>query len=271
MTVSTRFQTRRAAVCAEPPRDTKMKVAPKTKSTTRTVTKRTRKAEEAPPEVASREVVPTSRAEAKAGTFMSLYLSSSSIYCLQDRHWRMVYAKYPPLEVLPNEYLPHLKEGARAPHFLYGWAFNRAWTLEVARRRRLTFDVDRSFRRHLGGCEIFNFGDVTEDHLNLPSLRKYLGELALRSVCAYIRRETHARFTLEQPVSDKWDRILVLWTNYDIRESYRRFQINATWADVEDFMDELMNEGLSSDSERSKAMWWWSFDNGLVSFEGLFF
>ena len=76
------------------------------------------------------------------------------------------------MSVLPNEYLPHLKEGVRAPRFLFGWAFNRAWTLELARRRRLTFDVPHYFRRYLGGCETFNFADMTEDHLKLPMLRK---------------------------------------------------------------------------------------------------
>ena len=179
----------------------------------------------------------------------------------------MVYAKHQPLAVLPNEYLPHLEEGARAPRFLFGWTFNRAWTLELARRRRLTFKVERSFRRHLGGNETFNFGDVTEDHLNLPSLRRYLGEVAFRRVRSYIQGETHAYFTIKQPVSDKWNRMFVLWTNYDMRESYRGFLITATWSQVKDFMDELMNEGLPSDSDRSESLWWWSHDNNLVSFE----
>ena len=189
------------------------------------------------------------------------------MYFHQHRKWQLIFAKHPPLDVLPNKYLPHLEEGARAPRFLFGWAFNRDWTLEVARRRRLTFNVERSFRRYLGGYETFNFGDVSEDHSNLPSLRTYLEELALRCFCSYIRTETRAHFTMAQPVTDKWDRILFLWTNYDMRESYQCFQRHAMWSDVEDFMDELMNEGLPSDSERSKAMWWWSFDNNFVSFE----
>ena len=171
------------------------------------------------------------------------------------------------MSVLPNEYLPHLKEGARAPRFLFGWAFNGAWTLELARRRRLTFNVQPYFRRYLGGRETFNFADVTEDHLNLPSLREYLGEVAFRRVCSYIQGETHAYFTIKQPVSDKWNRMFVLWTNYDMRESYRGFLITATWSQVKDFMDELMNEGLPSDSDRSESLWWWSHDNNLVSFE----
>ena len=168
------------------------------------------------------------------------------------------------MSVLPNEYLPHLKEGARAPRFLFGWAFNRAWTLELARRRRLTFDVSRYFRRHFGGCETFNFADVTEDHLKLPMLRQFLGEVAFECVCEYIEHETHAQFDIREPVSDKWDRMFVLWTNYDMKESYRRFQITATWWKVKEFMDEAMNEGLPAGSDRSESLWWWAVSGNTL-------
>ena len=166
--------------------------------------------------------------------------------------------------MLPNEYLPHLKEGAGAPRFLFGWAFNRAWTLELARRRRLTFDVSQYFRRHFGGCETFNFADVTEDHLKLPMLRQFLGEVAFECVCDYIEHETHAQFDIREPVSDKWDRMFVLWTNYDMKESYRRFQITATWWKVKEFMDEAMNEGLPAGSDRSESLWWWAVSGNTL-------
>ena len=169
------------------------------------------------------------------------------------------------MSVLPNEYLPHLKEGARAPHFLFGWAFNRAWTLDVARRRRLTFNVQPYFRRYLGGRETFNFADVTEDHLKPTMLRTYLCARAFQCVREYIRRETRAQFDIREPVSDKWGMIFVLWTNYDLRESYQRFQTTATWWQVKEFMDEVMNEGLPAGSDRSESLWWWAVSgNALV-------
>ena len=261
-----RSTTRRTAACTEPPPATKVK-SPKTKTTSRTTSKRTRKAAADQPEFASSEVGPTSHVEARVRSFMTRYNFLSLIYSLQDRHRQMVYAKYRPLVVLPNEYLPHLEEGARAPRLLFGWAFNQEWMLELARRRRLTFDVQRSFRRHFGGCGTFNFADVAEDHLHLPSLRQYLGVVAFRCVRIYIQHKTHAHFTVEPPVSDKWNSMFVLWTNYDIKDSYRGFQATATWSQVKDFMDELMNEGLPSDSDRSQSLWWWSHDNNLVSFE----
>ena len=266
MAVVTRSATRRTIAPAEPPRAIKYKAAPKTKTTT----KRTRQVVEVPHEASSQEGAHMSRAEAWVCTFMVWYLSPSSMYFAQNREWQTIHAKHPPLAVLPNEYLPHLQEGAHAPRFLYGWAFNRAWTLELARRRRLTFNVERSFRRRLGGSDSFNFGDVTEDHLNLPSLREYLDEMAFQCVRDYIRRETHARFTIQRPVSDKWDRVIVLWTNYDMRESYQRFQMFATWSKVKDFMNETMNEGLPSDSDRSEPLWWWAMaGNDFVSFYAL--
>ena len=170
--------------------------------------------------------------------------------------------------MLPNEYLPHLEEGTRAPQFLFGWAFNRAWTLELARRRRLTFNVSHCFRRHLGGRETFDFGDVTEDHLKHPMLGEYLEDMAFRCVRKYIERETHAYFAVRPPVSDKWDRMFVLWTNYDIRESYKCFQLTATWWKVKEFMNDVMNEGLPAGSDRSEPLWWWAVSaNTLVRSE----
>ena len=156
--------------------------------------------------------------------------------------------------MLPNEYLPHLEEGVDAPHFLFGWTFNRAWTLELARRRGLAFDVHPNFRQYLGGYDTFNFADVTEDHLKLPSLSRFLHAKAFFRVCKYIRLETHAQFAIREPVSDKWNSMFVLWTNYDVKESYQRFQLTATWLKVKEFMDELMNEGLPAGSGRSESL-----------------
>ena len=173
-------------------------------------------------------------------------------------------AEHPPLSVLPNEYLPHLKEGARAPRFLFGWVFNHDWTLELARRRGLTFDVQPYFRRYLGGSETFNFADVTEDHLKLPMLQRHLRAKAFQCVCKYVRLETHAQFVIREPVSDKWDSMFVLWTNYDLRESYQRFQLTATWWKVKEFMDEAMNEGLPAGSDRSESLWWWAVSGNTL-------
>ena len=73
MVVSTRFQTRQAAVCAELPRDTNTKAAPGTKTTSGTATKQTRKHVETQldHDVASNEVACMSYAEAWVSTSMS--------------------------------------------------------------------------------------------------------------------------------------------------------------------------------------------------------
>ena len=149
---------------------------------------------------------------------------------------------------------------------MYGWAYDRTYMLEIARRRRLTFQPGPSFRRLIGGGEEINFGDLTEEHMRDPRVCSTLQDHAITQVCDYIREHTRASFTLEEPLSMRWDVMLVLWNNHDIDEKYRRFRLRGgQLAKVKEFMDELMNECLPADSERSEPMWWWSLKNGFVS------
>ena len=149
---------------------------------------------------------------------------------------------------------------------MYGWVFDRSYMLEIARRRRLTFELDSDFCRRFGGCEEFNFGDLTEGHLSDTHLRPTLEELATTEVCDFIQDNTRAHFTLGEPLSMRWHVMFVLWNNHDMDEEYRRFRLRGgRLAKVKEFMDELMNECLPSDSERSEPMWWWSLKNGFVS------
>ena len=79
-----------------------------------------------------------------------------------------------------TERIPPSSERGRPGSPLSVWmGLQSGMDFELAGRRRLTFEVERSFRRRFGGCDTFNFGDLTENHLNLPSLRSYLDEEAL--------------------------------------------------------------------------------------------
>ena len=66
-------------------------------------------------------------------------------------------------------------------------------------------------------------------------------------------------------LSQRWMTMYALWTNYDIKQKYSVFKAVTDWEKVETFMDELLNECLPPDSERSEPLWWWSVDNRFVS------
>ena len=187
------------------------------------------------------------------------------MYIDQSPKWAAIFAEHPPLAILPPEYLPHLDGGAGAPHFLFGWAFDRSRFLDIARRRRLTFDVEPCYRRRLDSSDTFNFGDLSEDYIKHSALAEHLRYYAAFYVRVYISRQTKALFTVKHMLSDRWTGMFALWTNYDIKENYPIFKLTAKWSKVKKFMNELLNEGLPADSERSEPLWWWSMDNDFVS------
>ena len=109
--------------------------------------------------------------------------------------------------------------------------------LEIARRRRLTFELDSTFCSRFGGCEEFNFGDLTEEHLSDTHLRPTLEEIATTEVCSYIQHNTRAHFTFREPLSMRWHVMLVLWNNRDMDEEYRRFRMRGgRLAKLKEFM-----------------------------------
>ena len=187
------------------------------------------------------------------------------MYIDQSPKWAAIFAEHPPLAILPPEYLPHLDGGAGAPHFLFGWAFDRSRFLDIARRRRLTFDVEPCYRRRLDSSDTFNFGDLTEDHLSKPKLVEYLHNAAFVFLYSYILQQTHAQFTIRPMLSSRWKSMFALWTNYDIKEKYSTFKVLTKWPKVKKFMNEILNEGLPPGSERSEPLWYWSVDNNFVS------
>ena len=202
-------------------------------------------------------------------TFSVCQSARDLTYIHQSPKWQAIFAEHPPLAVLPLEYLPHLSGGAHAPRFFFGWAFDKSSFLGVARRRRLTFTVNSYYRRRFGGLETFNFGDLTEDQVNNPALTEYLHSAAAIYVHSYILQQTRAHFTVEHMLSQRWTMMYALWTNYDIKKKYSVFKAITDWEKVETFMDELLNECLPLDSERSEPLWWWSVDNRFVSFSRL--
>ena len=81
----------------------------------------------------------------------------------------------------------------------------------------------------------------------------------------YVSKQTKVQIRVERMLSERWSGMFALWTNYDIKEKYPVFKLTAKWSKVKKFMNELLNEGLPPDSERSEPLWWWSMDNNFVS------
>ena len=137
----------------------------------------------------------------------------------------------------------------------------------LAQRRRLTFplhgDIRHLFRNHDG--DTFNFGDLTEEHLNDGPLRKYLQLIARMRVLGYFARNTGAVLTIERHIALETSWMLVLWNNYNVADKFASFQALNNWEQSKTFLNEAMNECLPHGSESSEPLWWWSFENDWVS------
>ena len=140
--------------------------------------------------------------------------------------------------------------------------------LLLARRRRLIFTVPKSFRRffEVDDDDTFNFGDLTEEHLNNPPLRKFLQGIASAKVITYFGRKTGVLLSIERPIALDSAVMLALWSNYDVAEKSAPFRVLYDWEQSKTFLNDAMNECLPYGSEPSELLWWWSMKNGWVSF-----
>ena len=139
--------------------------------------------------------------------------------------------------------------------------------LELARRRRLTFEVDEYDRPHFGNVDSYNFADLTEEHLTNKKLRDQLEILAGLAVESYFRKSLHFCPEIEQPYAPDFKNVLVVWTNYDMHRRYRAYDTyimgvrKGGWKKIRGFLREAMNECLPAGSEPSRPMWWWATED----------
>ncbi|EJF59642.1 hypothetical protein DICSQDRAFT_181805 [Dichomitus squalens LYAD-421 SS1] len=183
----------------------------------------------------------------------------------QTAKWEMLIANRKPTENITPELLGG--HGRSPPLLLYGWTFNHDYFLEYAKRHRLTLEVPEQARQRLGcATEEFNFADVTEEHCRDEQLLKELRSAArFVSVC-HLREASGLAFTIGRPLSLEWDRILYVWTNYDMAERYLGDGLSqkGRFEEAKKVMDEAMNECLP-DGKKSELLWWWSFDDNDVN------
>ena len=58
----------------------------------------------------------------------------------------------------------------------------------------------------------------------------------------------------------------VVWTNHDIQDKWPRMEAFKFWDRLQNFMDDMMNNGRPADAEpRRHVQWWWSCFNYFVS------
>ncbi|TBU52890.1 hypothetical protein BD310DRAFT_888743 [Dichomitus squalens] len=181
----------------------------------------------------------------------------------QTAKWEMLIANRKPREKIP----PRLfgSRGRNPPLLLYGWTFNLDYFLEYAKRHRLTLEVSEEARKWLGcATKTFNFGDATEEHYRDEQLLQEMCHAARFVSVGHLRRSTGFVFEIGRPLSLEWDRILYVWTNYDIEEKYfgYGFSRKGRFEAAKKIVDEAMNECLP-DGKKSELLWWWSFDNDV--------
>ena len=66
-----------------------------------------------------------------------------------------------------------------------------------------------------------------------------------------------------RPFSLEWERILYIWTNYNIEKVYDKLAYNGKFERIRKILDDAMNECLP-DGKRTELQWWWSFDDNEV-------
>ena len=139
--------------------------------------------------------------------------------------------------------------------------------LELARRRRLTFDVGRHNHCYFGNVDTYNFADLTEEHLTNEELRPRLRKLARIAVELYFTKSTGFCLDIQQPYAPDFKSVLVVWTNYDMHVKYQAYDAyirgaqKGGWKKIRRFLQEAMNECLPAGSEPSQPVWWWATED----------
>ena len=128
------------------------------------------------------------------------------------------------------------------------------------------FKVYPLYSERFNGQDEYNFGDLTYEHLSDAQLRKLLLGMATNAVIMHFIDEVGARLTVHRPLSQEWNMMLALWTNYDIDQKFARFRATNSWKKVFWFIEDALNESLPPGVERRTSLqWWWTFDSDLVS------
>ena len=127
----------------------------------------------------------------------------------------MLIANRPPQKDISDKLLA--SSGTEPPVLHYGWPFNSDYFIEYAKRHRLSIEMTEEFRERLGcPTEEFNFGDLTEEQARDPDLADGLC-LAARVVSVeHLIGLTGIVLEIGRPLSLEWERILYIWTNYNI-------------------------------------------------------
>lgn len=149
----------------------------------------------------------------------------------------------------------------------YGWAFNNGEMLEYAKRQDFTFEVDsETTGRQFGGKGVVKFSELSEEHCKDEELMRALRPVAISEIQAHIAVKTGVLLTFEKPLSMEWESMWVVWTNYDIQDKWPRMEAFKFWDRLQNFMDDMMNNGRPADAEpRRHVQWWWSCFNYFVS------
>ena len=178
----------------------------------------------------------------------------------QPEFWEIRFAKR--REHLKLEDFPAFSKGVKPPRRIYGWIFDDSYMLALAARRRLSFKQHKRIRHLFGGDETFNFGDLTEEHFRNEELMDTLRTIALSKALIYFAGTTGTCLEVETVPSPRWQRVLVVWTNYNMGSTYTLYEEwrEGGWKKMKKFLNDAMNECLPPGTEREELLWWWPMD-----------
>ena len=173
-------------------------------------------------------------------------------------------ANRPPKTKITRDLLPSY--GYEPPALLYGWPFKRDYFVKYAQRHWLSVDeITEKYRERLGcPTNSFNFGDLTEEQARDPDLMRGLCLGARIISVQHLIGMTGLMLEVGRPFSLELERILYIWTNYNIEKVYDKLAYNGRFERIRKILDDAMNECLP-DGERIELQWWWSFDDNEVA------
>ena len=186
-------------------------------------------------------------------------------YLYKRREWAAVVAMRPPRKTLREEDFPGAGP-CDPPHFIYGWAYDEDYMIAYARQHKLTFVVVPSISARFGGKTEYNYGDLTDEDLTHEPLLLTLRRQSATDALSHFVEHTGASLTVKRPLSPKYKRMVVLWSNYNVEDKFAEYEFLGTWKTVFAFLDNAMNECILSGAERAELQWYWSTENQVVSF-----
>ena len=167
-------------------------------------------------------------------------------------------ANRPPRDALPLKLLP--RPGQKPPLYHYGFPYTRKYAIDYARRHHLTIPVADEDREAFGGRTILDMADLDDAWLEADKeIRLFAATISCTLMLDDLGHKCDFVLGGGRPFGKAWDRIVSLWSNYNVEE---RLQWCPDYEKVIDTLKNVMNE--TEEHKYLDAQWWFDWDNNVV-------